>query len=121
MAAQRVNSLWWDAVLAPLRDLESGATSGTVHLDSHHSDNSVDCENEKASTSSDNLMQSDHRKQANLAGPTVSSEVLHDSGRSSFFATRNSLEDMELETRALTEPLPTNQLVIHQYILISLV
>lgn len=28
-----------------------------------------------------------------------------------FVATRDSLEDMELETRALTEPLPTNQQV----------
>ncbi|MCD7451678.1 hypothetical protein HAX54_012999 [Datura stramonium] len=29
--------------------------------------------------------------------------------QNSFTATRSSLEDMELETRALTEPLPTNQ------------
>lgn len=34
------------------------------------------------------------------------------SNRNSLFAARDSLEDMELETRALTEPLPTNQQVL---------
>ncbi|XP_059307344.1 DNA repair protein RAD4 [Lycium ferocissimum] len=57
--SERVNSIWWDAVLAPLKELESVATSEVVHF---------------------------------AQG-----------------ATRSSLEDMELETRALTEPLPTNQ------------
>ncbi|XP_043702335.1 DNA repair protein RAD4 isoform X2 [Telopea speciosissima] len=69
--SQRVNPNWWDAVLAPLKHLESGATGGLVHLD---------------------------------ANPESASK-----GRSSRVATRNSLEDIELETRALTEPLPTNQ------------
>ncbi|KAJ8557412.1 hypothetical protein K7X08_003037 [Anisodus acutangulus] len=57
--SERVNSIWWDAVLAPLNELESVATGDVVHF---------------------------------AQG-----------------ATRSSLEDMELETRALTEPLPTNQ------------
>ncbi|XP_076925936.1 DNA repair protein RAD4-like [Bidens hawaiensis] len=52
IASHRVNSTWWDAVLMPLKDLESRATEGT---------------------------------------------------------SRMSIEDMELETKALTEPLPTNQ------------
>ncbi|KAH9675413.1 DNA repair protein RAD4 [Citrus sinensis] len=64
IASKRVNSAWWDAVLAPLRELESGAT-GDLNVES--------------------------------------------SAKDSFVADRNSLEDMELETRALTEPLPTNQ------------
>lgn len=34
IAPQRVNSDWWDEVLAPLRGLESGATGGTIHLKS---------------------------------------------------------------------------------------
>ncbi|WMV53208.1 hypothetical protein MTR67_046593 [Solanum verrucosum] len=59
IASERVNSIWWDAVLAPLKKLESVATSDVVHF---------------------------------AQG-----------------ATRSSLEDMELETRELTEPLPTNQ------------
>ncbi|XP_071706212.1 DNA repair protein RAD4 [Rutidosis leptorrhynchoides] len=69
IASHRVDSSWWDAVLRPLKDLESGATGGTSRL----SDNS------NASAVRDNNN------------------------------TRNSLEDMELETKALTEPLPTNQ------------
>ncbi|XP_055828981.1 DNA repair protein RAD4 isoform X2 [Solanum dulcamara] len=59
IACERVNSIWWDAVLAPLKELESVATSDVV-----------------------NFAQG---------------------------ATRSYLEDMELETRQLTEPLPTNQ------------
>ncbi|KAL9160688.1 hypothetical protein ABFS82_08G217000 [Erythranthe guttata] len=50
VASSRINSIWWDAVLAPLKELESGANGA-----------------------------------------------------------RSSLEDIELQTRALTEPLPTNQ------------
>ncbi|KAM7278405.1 hypothetical protein ACFE04_005539 [Oxalis oulophora] len=60
IASKRVNSIWWDTVLAPLRHLESAGTGA-----------------EYCSSSS--------------------------------IANRNALEDMELETRALTEPLPTNQ------------
>lgn len=76
IASQRVNSTWWDSVLAPLRDLESGATGGVIHLRT----------NQIIAT------------EANLNG--------------SFVPTRSSLEDIELETRALTEPLPTNQQVV---------
>ncbi|KAJ9172973.1 hypothetical protein P3X46_016157 [Hevea brasiliensis] len=73
IAPQRINSVWWDAVLAPLRELESGATE---------------------------------------EGPEVAEKEkidIESSERNSSVATRNSLEDVELETRALTEPLPTNQ------------
>ncbi|KAF7816466.1 DNA repair protein RAD4 isoform X1 [Senna tora] len=73
IASQRANSMWWDSVLAPLRELESGATGGVVHL---KTDQIISAE---SSTSN------------------------------SFIPTRSSLEDIELETRALTEPLPTNQ------------
>ncbi|GAB2299112.1 hypothetical protein Dimus_033184 [Dionaea muscipula] len=59
ISSKRVNSLWWDTVLAPLKELESAVTGGIVSLDQH--------------------------------------------------ACRSSLEDMELQTRALTEPLPSNQ------------
>ncbi|KAK9050016.1 hypothetical protein SSX86_031015 [Deinandra increscens subsp. villosa] len=62
IASHRVNSTWWDAVLLPLKELESGATEGTH---------------------------------------TMSNNVKSDE--------RTYLEDMELETKALTEPLPTNQ------------
>lgn len=32
IASERVNSIWWDAVLAPLKELESVATSDVVHF-----------------------------------------------------------------------------------------
>lgn len=68
--------MWWDSVLAPLREIESGATGGVVHLDKNQ---------------------------------TMSAES---SKSNSFVPTRGSLEDIEFETRALTEPLPTNQQVV---------
>ncbi|CAI0548178.1 unnamed protein product, partial [Linum tenue] len=79
IASQRVNSTWWDTVLRPLRELESGATGAPLQL----------AENGDA-----------------VAGPKAD---LQPSWINSFVASRDSLEDMELETRALTEPLPTNQ------------
>ncbi|KAF6150218.1 hypothetical protein GIB67_000092 [Kingdonia uniflora] len=83
IAAKRVCSHWWDKVLAPLRELESGATGGMVHLEAHP----VNA----------------------LKSPTVENHSTQDSNVRT--VSRNSLEDMELETRALTEPLPTNQQV----------
>ncbi|XP_024011933.1 DNA repair protein RAD4 isoform X2 [Eutrema salsugineum] len=65
ISSKRVSSLWWDMVLAPLRELESATSLIPV---------------------------------ANKA-----------SSSSSSFGRRSALEDMELATRALTEPLPTNQ------------
>ncbi|KAI3798656.1 hypothetical protein L1987_33934 [Smallanthus sonchifolius] len=62
IASHRVNSTWWDAVLLPLKELESRATAGTSRM-------------------SNNVIREE----------------------------RTYLEDMELETKALTEPLPTNQ------------
>ncbi|CAN4126837.1 unnamed protein product [Withania somnifera] len=59
IASERVDPIWWNEVLTPLKELESAATSDVVQF--AHGE------------------------------------------------TRSSLEDMELETRALTEPLPTNQ------------
>ncbi|XP_027941751.1 DNA repair protein RAD4 [Vigna unguiculata] len=73
IASHRVNSTWWDPVLAPLRDLESGATGGVNDL----------------------------RKSQIISKQSDT--------RDSFVPTRSSIEDIELETRAFTEPLPTNQ------------
>ncbi|XP_027329970.1 DNA repair protein RAD4 isoform X2 [Abrus precatorius] len=73
IASHRVNSMWWESVLAPLRHLESGVTGGVVDLTTNQ------------------ILASE----SNLSN--------------SFASTRSSIEDIELETRALTEPLPTNQ------------
>ncbi|KAK0598443.1 hypothetical protein LWI29_034755 [Acer saccharum] len=88
IAPKRVNSVWWDAVMAPLRNLESGVT-GSTHDGPCYSN------------------QNDFSKHINLPGNSVPN--IQSSAKSSSVATRSSLEDMELETRALTEPLPTNQ------------
>ncbi|KAF8097916.1 hypothetical protein N665_0279s0045 [Sinapis alba] len=65
ISSKRVNTLWWDMVLAPLRELEAAASL------------------------------------IPLANNACSS--------SSSFGIRRAAEDIELATRALTEPLPTNQ------------
>ncbi|KAI4320284.1 hypothetical protein MLD38_033780 [Melastoma candidum] len=82
IAQQRINSTWWDTVLAPLRKLELRATADLL-------------------SSSNESSLSDGQQ-----GMDVDPECL---AINDFLATRSSIEDMELETRALTEPLPTNQ------------
>lgn len=109
IASQRINPIWWDKVLAPLRDLEVRATGGMVHLEKEHTCSSSDL------PSNVNL-----NVTSSLEGSTETGKGL-DVGsfsRSFEIATRNSLEDMELETRALTEPLPTNQQVVNWYIIL---
>ncbi|XP_010932557.2 DNA repair protein RAD4 isoform X3 [Elaeis guineensis] len=89
IASQRISSQWWDRVLAPLKELESGATGGIVQLEALEEN-----------------VPSDPGKKVNK------SLALEPPAEQTQISTRNSLEDLELETRALTEPLPTNQLVV---------
>ncbi|XP_031396916.1 DNA repair protein RAD4 [Punica granatum] len=79
VAPQRVNAAWWDEVLAPLRELESRATGDRINLPFP--------------------IESGLHEEMDLESST----------RNGFVATRSTLEDMELEMRALSEPLPTNQ------------
>lgn len=80
---QRIDPAWWDNTLAPLKELESHATSGVTQPEP---------------------------SSANIHAKSKATEVSEQSSATNnFFPTRSSLEDMELETRALTEPLPTNQ------------
>ncbi|KAJ3705821.1 hypothetical protein LUZ61_009526 [Rhynchospora tenuis] len=87
IAPSRVNMQWWDKVMAPLTELESIATG----LGSIKKDNAT-------------------------SNPTVGNKQLIEPGNHNHLdpissrSNRSALEDMELETRALTEPLPTNQL-----------
>ncbi|RWW71455.1 hypothetical protein BHE74_00020823 [Ensete ventricosum] len=81
IASKRINPQWWEAVLAPLKKLES-ATAGSV----------VQLEELQGKAPSD-------REKKVITLPNCLG-----------IASRDSLEDMELATRALTEPLPTNQL-----------
>ncbi|PON89056.1 DNA repair protein Rad [Trema orientale] len=115
IASKRVDSIWWDAVLAPLREIESRATSDMVRLENDRVDASSSRDNSRKI--SDNLNVDSFPNNAALHGKS-GHEVSKDCGektdvesslRNSLIATRSFLEDMELETRALTEPLPTNQ------------
>lgn len=100
IAPKRVNSTWWDSVLAPLRQLESGGTGGMIKVSEHPG--------ESSSLNHVILPEKSGQEAFKEYGSKIEVES---SVKDSFVATRNSLEDMELETRALTEPLPTNQQV----------
>ncbi|KAG1358767.1 DNA repair protein RAD4 [Cocos nucifera] len=97
IASQRISSQWWDTVLAPLKELESGATGGIVQLEALEEN-----------------VPSDPGKKVNK------SLALEPPAEQTRISTRNSLEDLELETRALTEPLPTNQLAFKNHHLYAL-
>ncbi|XP_038874852.1 DNA repair protein RAD4 isoform X2 [Benincasa hispida] len=111
---KRVNALWWDNVLAPLRILEGQAVGGTGHLEKSCIDGLMEQDKLNMSDLSDNLKQKNLLDAGNQPGKSdhnVSEELdtNRDSLGNQFVATRDHLEDIELETRALTEPLPTNQ------------
>lgn len=115
IASQRVNPIWWDTILAPLRELEARETGGLVYLESDPKDTSFKHESSEASASDNSNMDvfSDNANLLGKSGLELSKDNspadVESSARKSVVGTRNSLEDMELETRALTEPLPTNQ------------
>lgn len=96
IASQRINSEWWDTVLAPLKKLESGAAGGIVRLEALQ---------EVPPDPGRKL-----NKSLALEPPVVQPQI----------SSRSSLEDMELEIRALTEPLPTNQLAYKNHHLYAL-
>ncbi|XP_042474512.1 DNA repair protein RAD4-like isoform X1 [Zingiber officinale] len=90
IAPKRISSDWWDSVVAPLKTLESAVTGSVVQLEQLQA-TSIESEN-------------DPDRSTNKVSKIEASVDFHGS------ASRASLEDMELATRALTEPLPTNQL-----------
>ncbi|GFY90759.1 DNA repair protein Rad4 family [Actinidia rufa] len=115
IASERVDPIWWDTVLAPLKELESGATGGVIHLEQ---DDVNEHEKEGYFKTTRPSAQKCIRPDSAISPGNVATEVPKEPGkklceessaRNPFVATRSSLEDMELKTRALTEPLPTNQ------------
>jgi hypothetical protein len=118
IASRRVNSIWWDAVLAPLKELEAGATGGMFHMEKQQSEDLTEHEKVNASRKLENPTLDVVPGNAIFGKSNL--EISKESGKkidvesspsNSFAASRSALEDMELETRALTEPLPTNQQV----------
>lgn len=96
-------------MLAPLKELESAATAGISNLESEASGL------EKVESS--RVANADHGSLPHPDGIVGTSRELCDVKvstspmKNKCPSNRSSLEDMELETRALTEPLPTNQQV----------
>ncbi|XP_022991175.1 DNA repair protein RAD4 isoform X1 [Cucurbita maxima] len=112
---KRIDTLWWDSVLSPLRTLEARATEGTGFLENGCIDDLMEHNKVKMPGLSESLKQNSFANDGNLPGNSdhnVSEELDTDRNSSlgkQFVATKDYLEDIELETRALTEPLPTNQ------------
>ena len=117
IASERVDPIWWDTVLTPLKELESGATGGVIHLEkddvnAHEKEGAF----KTIQPSAQKCIQIDSAMSPGKVATEVPKEPSKKLGEESsatnpFVATRSSIEDLELETRALTEPLPTNQQV----------
>eukprot|EP00268_Persea_americana_P044800 TRINITY_DN4533_c0_g1_i2.p1 TRINITY_DN4533_c0_g1~~TRINITY_DN4533_c0_g1_i2.p1 ORF type:complete len:708 (-),score=186.07 TRINITY_DN4533_c0_g1_i2:263-2386(-) len=129
IASQRINSQWWNSVLSPLKELESRATGGVVSFETHWENSSSEveklkgvevpgsletCSNEAGGSSSGreylpNAVRLTEGFDIEATKPQVMNIDAEYDKQISGVANRSYLEDMELETRALTEPLPTNQ------------
>ncbi|KAL9270771.1 DNA repair protein RAD4-like protein [Drosera capensis] len=113
ISSKRVNSLWWDTVLGPLKELESGATGGTVFLDQHELGSSSlgdDFDRREGQNGTYDIRDTDVPENSDSDAKASRKRYPPERAtRHSSMSCRSSLEDMELETRALTEPLPSNQ------------
>ncbi|XP_073122136.1 DNA repair protein RAD4 isoform X2 [Henckelia pumila] len=108
VASQRINSTWWDSVLSRLKELESGETGGTVNFGQKALGDKKVEPSVVANLNSGCVL---NAKDLDGASEEFGEKKAVDSClEASFNATLSSLEDMELATRALTEPLPSNQL-----------
>ncbi|KAH7423576.1 hypothetical protein KP509_12G062000 [Ceratopteris richardii] len=87
IAPLRVNNDWWNITLAPLKHLEAAKTSTKFRKEEEHS-----CHEDKEMVSSAGVSSKGFTPLKQLE-PTD----------------RSSLEDMELDIKACTEPLPQNQ------------
>lgn len=85
----RVDSEWWESTMLPLKQLEAAATSGpsVILPPSRSSLSTLGTKFEASFQSAENLPQ---------------------------YTPRADREDMELDTKLFTEPLPTNQQVTNQ-------
>ncbi|KAF8017175.1 hypothetical protein BT93_H2383 [Corymbia citriodora subsp. variegata] len=115
IASQRVDSVWWSAVLAPLRELESGATEGDIYLPEEAAESRAildlppDPHREVELRATRGYTHSPEKAVSGLSKHEWERMDQECPQESSVVLTRSSLEDEELETRALREPLPTNQ------------
>ncbi|KAH9604354.1 hypothetical protein KSS87_023944 [Heliosperma pusillum] len=99
ISPKRIDPGWWDAVLSPLKELESRATGGIQ---------SKEVVGEVGQTSLTHTVTSGKNRLSEKSSVGLGKNKETCSTGSSFYS-RSLAEDMELATRALTEPLPTNQ------------
>lgn len=123
VAPLRVDADWWDKTVHPLRQLEAAATAGpsvVVPL-SHALNSTLLGVNSEATPETGHL--GGHGRESEMAtgegGSTLSNTKIEVSPKStgdkqaptSQGVSRSLYEDMELDTKLYTEPLPTNQQV----------
>lgn len=115
IAPKRISSDWWDSVVAPLKALESAASGSVVQLEQLQASSSnlenIRCTTERGISHCPIESANDPDRSTDKVSKIIKSMNLETSVDCHGSASRDSLEDMELATRALTEPLPTNQLV----------
>ncbi|XP_074308619.1 DNA repair protein RAD4 [Silene latifolia] len=99
ISPKRIDPGWWDAVLSSLKELESRATGGIP---------SKEVVGEVGQTSLTHAVTSGKSRLSEKSSVGLGKNKETCSSGSSVYS-RSIAEDMELATRALTEPLPTNQ------------
>lgn len=116
IASHRTNSKWWDEVLAPLKELESRATddifSRQEGSNEHEKTEAIRLPAQSTSESLTELANFSSKSTKDVLGVNRKKLTAESSAKHSTVSSRSTLEDMELQTRALTEPLPTNQQVL---------
>jgi hypothetical protein len=124
IAPLRVETEWWDSTLLPLKQLEATATSGPAgtaplsvpkFASNEKSELKEIGQQGESGTHPAISQESSGTELKNTASHHATTEVAHTpSGDMQLFNPRSVREDLEMDTKLYTEPLPTNQQVSHQ-------
>lgn len=123
IAPLRVETEWWDSTLLPLKQLEATATSGpavtalpsVLKFASDEKSEPNEIGQQGGSGTHPTISQeSSGTELRNTVSNHATTEVTHTlSGNIQPFNPRSVREDLEMDTKLYTEPLPTNQQVSH--------
>ncbi|XP_057838379.2 DNA repair protein RAD4 isoform X2 [Cryptomeria japonica] len=117
IVTQRVYSPWWEVTMAPLKELEAAATAEAVDVKGSTEDAQQPSICAQMSIPGTNHHENKTNRSQGLTVINVDlpqscdmpTQSLETPGQRVHITDRSSLEDMELEMRSFTEPLPTNQ------------
>lgn len=126
IAPQRVSSQWWEVTMSPLKELEAEASAEALDMKASQEKKvqpstqspGIDhqgCSNEKVGSEdlvkleASQVCDKSTENDGNKLPKNANCISLKTQDYKAQLADRSSLEDMELETRTFTEPLPTNQ------------